>query len=123
MDTETVIRLINLFFVPMLPVYLYYKSSKQPLAPSLELLFRYAVTAALLIPLAKVIAFLPGRLTANGTIPLDSGYYTLAALIAAWLLPDLFRLAGSVSGKVKRLRLRKKTEASGGGDSPDGAAE
>ena len=122
MDTETVIRLINLFFVPMLPVYLYYKSSKQPLAPNLELLFRYAVTAALLIPLAKAIAFLPGRLIAGTTIPLDSGYYTLAALIAAWLLPDLFKLAGSVSGKI-RLRLRKTPEPSGGGDSPDAAAK
>lgn len=97
MTLESVIGLINLFFVPLLPVCLYYKRDGRPLEPSLELLFRYVIAAVLLIPLTKTILFLPGILIFHRTISFDSSYYTLAALIAAWLLPHLLRLAKSGS--------------------------
>lgn len=68
-----------------------------PLKSSLELLFHYGAAATLIIPVAK---FLLARLL-HVPIPVESSYYTLAALIAAWLLPYLASLFRSVFVKVE----------------------
>lgn len=120
MDAAFVVGLINLFFVPLLPVYLYYKKNGRPLEANLDLLFQYAIATALLIPLTKAVAFLPGRLIAHEPISLVSGYYTLAALIASWLLPRLADLAGSVSAGAKG---KEKGGSSDDEGSPGGAAK
>lgn len=100
MEAVFFIGLINLFFVPMLPLCLYYKKNGLPLKPSLELLFHYGAAAALIIPVAKILSFLPARLL-HVPVPVESSYYTLAALIAAWLLPYLASLFRSVSIRVE----------------------
>lgn len=84
----------------MLPLYLYYRKHSLTLRPGLELLFQYGAAAALIIPIAKIISFLPARLL-HAPVPVESGYYTLAALAAAWLLPHLAALAENVSIKVE----------------------
>ena len=87
MNASYFIGLINLLVVPALPVYLHCKREHLSLRPSLELFFQYGISAALLVPFAKILAFLPGKLILKGTVPVGSGWYTAAALAAALLLP------------------------------------
>lgn len=76
---------INLFFIPALPLYWTYKRNKKTLTFSLELLSQYCIIAACNIPLTKVFTFLAKRVLEK-YISIDSGYYTLAALISASIL-------------------------------------
>lgn len=80
---------INLFFVPMVCLYLIYQREEQPLEKSLELFFQYCIVTACNIPAAKVFVFLIKRFTGM-QISIDSGYYTLAALVSAVMLAWLF---------------------------------
>ncbi len=77
----TPVVLINLFFVPALPLYLYCKSCRKSLTPSLELLFQYCITVSLNHVAAHVISHLLLKLTGAG-FPLDSARYTLAAIFS-----------------------------------------
>lgn len=103
MDASFFVALINLLFVPLVPVYVYYKKNARPLTPSLEMLFHYGLAAAFLVPLTKAVAFLPGRIL-KSHIDLDSGYYTIAALIAAWALPFLADIFQNVSIKIELVK-------------------
>lgn len=76
---------INLFFVPVLPLYLCCKSRRKPLTPSLELLSQYCIAVSLNHVAAHGISFLLRRLTGAG-FALDSARYTLVALLAAVVL-------------------------------------
>lgn len=80
---------INLFFIPVLPLYWICKKNKKALTFNLELLFQYFIIAACNIPLTKVFTFLAKRVLGK-FISIDSGYYTLAALIAAGLICLLY---------------------------------
>lgn len=71
---------INLFFVPLLPLYIIYRKKQTPLAPNLELMFQYGIIAVCNIPLTKVCIFLMNK-AAGVFISIDSGYYTVAALL------------------------------------------
>lgn len=76
---------INLFFVPVLSLYLDYKSRRKPLAPGLELLFQYCIAVSLNHAAAHVLSFFLHKLTGAG-FALDSARYTVIALLAAALL-------------------------------------
>lgn len=77
--------LINLFFVPVLPLYLSCKICRRPLTPSLELLFQYCVIVSLNHVTAHIISLLLFKLTGSG-YSLDSARYTLIDILAAVLL-------------------------------------
>lgn len=81
----TPVVLINLFFVPALPLYLCHKSQRKPLTPSLELLFQYCIAVSLNHVAAHVLSFFLSKLMRTG-FTLDSARYTLVALLAAVLL-------------------------------------
>ncbi len=84
---------LNLFFVPAISLWRYYEADKQPeIKPSLKLLLHYAVFAVCNVPLTKVGIFLIRRLL-DWEIMIDSGYYTLLAMIAAYALPWLWKKA------------------------------
>lgn len=100
MNAPFLVALINLLFVPLIPVYHYYRKNARPLAPSLELFFYYGMAAVFLVPVTKAAAFLPGKIL-HSHIDLDSGYYTIAALIAAGLLSFLADIFQHVSIKVE----------------------
>lgn len=75
---------VNLFFIPLLPLYLIYSTNQKPLEPGLDLLFQYGIITVCNIPLTKVFIFAIKK--AGGIfVSIDSGYYTVAAL-----LPTLF---------------------------------
>lgn len=79
---------INLFFVPVLPLYEICRKSGN-FKVSTHLISRYCILAACNVPLTKVFIFLAKKV--NGTyISIDSGYYTLAALISAYLISKLW---------------------------------
>ena len=82
---------INLFFIPLLPVYVLYRKKHKPLESNMELLFQYGIVAACNIPLTKVFIFLIRKI-AGKTISIDSGYYTVAALLPTLLLIALYAL-------------------------------
>lgn len=90
---------INLFFVPVLSLYmLCYK--KQQVNQNIELLLRYCVLVATNIPMTKVFIFL-ARKIGGISISIDSGYYTLAALISAYLIAKLYAFFKTVSIEVE----------------------
>lgn len=103
MSTSFFVGFINLFFVPMLPVYLYYKKEGRPIKPSLELLFQYGSTAALNLPLTKILVFLPSRFFLPIAGKVESSYYTIAALLSACLLANLPRLWKATSSLLSFL--------------------
>lgn len=85
---------INLFFIPVLPLYVMHRKNKKPLVLNLDLLFQYCIIAACNIPLTKVFTFLSKKL-GRVFISIDSGYYTLAALFSAVLIYALYTYQGS----------------------------
>lgn len=104
---------INLFFSPMLALYLFYKRAHRPLEPSLELLFQYGAAACCNYALARLILMVPQKLLGSAH-SVDSAHYTLAALLSAWLLPQLYKVAKQVKVELNFTRLRP------GGGRPDG---
>ena len=76
---------INLFFVPMLALYMIYQRKGKPLIFNVEMLLQYCIIAACNIPFTEVFTLIFKKISGN-VIPLDSGYYTLFALFSAVLL-------------------------------------
>lgn len=76
----------------MLSVYLYFKKRDRPLELSLEFLFQYGITACCNYALARILLTVPHRLLGL-SYSVDSAHYTLAALLAAWLLTQLRRVS------------------------------
>ncbi len=99
---------INLFFAPMLSIYLYFKKRGKPLEPSLEFLVQYGITVCCNYALARMLLTVPHKLLGL-SYSVDSAHYTLAALLAAWLLTQLFRAA-------KHIRISLDITRLGGGE-------
>lgn len=93
----------------MLPLYLYYKSRRQPLAPSLELLFQYGIVVSLNHVAAHGTALLLLKLTGTG-FALDSARYTLVALFAAWLLFLVYAAAKYLKLEIKVFKVGEDHE-------------
>jgi len=99
----TPVVFLNLFFVPAISLWRYYEMDERPeIAPSLKLLLQYAIFAACNVPLAKVGIFFIKRLLRQ-EIYIDSGYYTLFAIMAAYALPDLWK-------KAREFRLKEYSQ-------------
>lgn len=84
------VTFINLFMTPVVTLSLLYNKSGKPVKANLELLFQYCIAAACNVPAAKVFIFL-AKIIAGVYISIDSGFYTLAALVSAVLLAWIFR--------------------------------
>lgn len=80
---------VNLFFVPVVCLFQFYRKAGKPIVKSLELLFQYCMVTACNIPATKVFIFLAKK-AIGMQISIDSGYYTLAALVSAFLIPSLY---------------------------------
>lgn len=87
---------LNLFFVPAISLWRYYGLNEQSeIKPSLKLFLEYAIFTVWNVPLTKVGVFLIKRLL-HMEIFIDSGYYTVLAIIAACVLPSLWKKAKKV---------------------------
>ena len=100
---------LNLFFVPVLPLYLYYKSRRKPLAPSLELLFQYCIAVSLNHVAAHGVSFFLHKLTGAG-FALDSARYTLIALLAGVLLFAVCAAARALRPEITIARVGERNE-------------
>lgn len=109
MDAAFLVGIINLFFAPVLSVYLYYKMTGQPVKLSLEILLQYSISVAVNVPITKIIIFVPKHFL-HSSINIVSGYFTIAALIAACLQPILVVLLQNSSFKVEWKKNEKDTE-------------
>lgn len=96
---------INLFFVPAIALWVHYKRHNVKLASSINLLLQYAIFCSCNVPLTKVGIFLFKKIL-HQDIPIDSGYYTLLAIMAAALLPGLIDWGREIYAQRKML-LRK----------------
>jgi len=96
--------IINLLFIPVLPLYLLYRKEEKRVTASLELLFQYCIIATCNILPTKILIFLAKRVTGM-FISIDSGYYTLAALVSSLLLFALFRLFQTAHIEVRIERI------------------
>ena len=81
--------LINLFFIPVLPFYLIHKEKQKPLKLNFDLLCQYCIIVGCNIPITKIFTFLAKKV-GRVFISIDSGYYTLAALVSAILIYMLY---------------------------------
>lgn len=100
---------INLFFVPVLSLYiLCYK--KQQSYKIMDLLLPYCMLTAFNIPLTKVFIFLVRR-TSGIFISIDSGYYTLIALFSAYLLARCCAFLGQVHVEVEIVKCEAEADA------------
>lgn len=88
----------------MLSVYLHYRKNGKPLKPSLELLFQYGIAASCNYTLARLILMVPQKLLGSSH-SVDSAHYALAALFAAWLLPQLYKVARNIRVELEFTRL------------------
>lgn len=107
--------LINLFFVPVFALYLlHYKRGRRAIKPCFALLVQYCIAVPFNFALAKLILILVNKVVFTVS-SVDSAHYTVAALIAAWLLPKLYALSKQVRVEleVKRLDRTEKSEKKG----------
>lgn len=100
---------INLFLIPALSVYLYYKSLKKPLTPHLELLFQYCIAASFNYVFTKTLLYIPKRLI-GVNFEMDSAHYGLIALFSAWLLSQLFCFAQKIKIAIDVTSVTESTE-------------
>lgn len=100
---------LNLFLVPVLPLYLCYKSRRKPLAPGLEVLFQYCIAVSLNHVAAHVLSFFLRKLTGAG-FPLDSARYTVIALLAGVLLFAVCAAARALRPEITIARVGERNE-------------
>lgn len=97
----------------MLSIYLYFKRRGKPFEPSLEFLVQYGITVCCNYALARMLLTVPQKVLGL-SYSVDSAHYTLAALLAAWLLTLLFRAAKHIRISLDITRLDSGSEADAG---------
>lgn len=84
----TLVIFLNLFFAPSVSLWVYYKRRNSEPQVSVSLLMQYTIFAACNVPFTKIGIAL-ARVLFGWHISIDSGYYTLLALMSAVSLPVL----------------------------------
>lgn len=104
----------NLLFVPAIALWVHVKRHNAKFDPSARLLLQYAILAACNIPLTKIGVVIVKRLLGK-EIFIDSGYYTLLAILSAVVLPYLLDSARKAYRdrekilKMWKARLKKRS--------------
>lgn len=83
------IVLLNLFFIPMITVYLRYARTGRTMGFSLAFLVKYAVITVLVYAGTKIIAKMAGAILPVILTP-DRTTYTICAIFVAVLLPYIY---------------------------------
>lgn len=97
---------VNLFLIPFISLYIVYKWKQTHPKPNMDLLFQYCILAACNIPLTKVFGFFIRRIGIS--ISIDSGYYTLLAIVSAAVLPSLLNMGRAAYADRKTLLQKGK---------------
>ncbi len=86
---------INFFFVPVVAYYMFSMKVRGKVQPDFESFILYIILVCFNIPVTRVITFIL-RIVTGMNIEADSSYYTVAALVAAVILPELYELGSKV---------------------------
>lgn len=92
---------INLFFVPVVGLCVYYKIKSLKMVPTFDMLIRYIIIVVGVVPCSRVFTTIFRVLTDVDIIEADSSYNTIAALLAAVLLPYIFEFGRKFWNKLK----------------------
>lgn len=85
-----IVVFVNVFFAPIVALLVYYKMKRLTFTPTFIMLYRYMIFVVLNLPLAKV-GVVVVKYIIHREIYIDSGYYTVCAVIAALFLPRLLQ--------------------------------
>lgn len=85
---NAMIEFMNLFFPPMITIYIYCRRKKEKIAFSLPLIVKYCIVTVLVFAFAKILSQIV-NLFYPLALPLDRAPYTLFAIAASGLLPFL----------------------------------
>ena len=77
---------INLFFIPVIAVYIYYRLHNKKIAPDFSFLLHYVMSCVTVSILAKLILAVERYLLLSTPAEIASSKYSLAAFISAVLL-------------------------------------
>lgn len=83
------IVLLNLFFIPMITVYIRYARTGQAMKFSLFFLVKYAVITVLVFVGTKVVGMMAGAILPLVLTP-DRATYTVCAVVVAVVLPYIY---------------------------------
>lgn len=83
------IVLLNLFFIPMITVYIRYARTGQAMKFSLSFLVKYAVITVLVFVGTKVVGMMAGAILPLVLTP-DRAAYTVCAIVVAVVLPYIY---------------------------------
>lgn len=83
----TLVAFVNIFFVPVLTIYLLCRKDNNTYSLNSKRIFQYCIAVSCNIPITKVFIVIGGAM--GKSISIDSGYYTIAAIISASLLYQL----------------------------------
>ena len=98
---------INLFFVPVVSMYYFMKTDNiikrgfENYPSWFKLLVQYCIIVAVNIPLTKVFTFAI-RVIIGLDIEADSSYYTVAALVAALIMPKVYEALKNIFELIKK---------------------
>ena len=84
--SEFLVSFINLFFVPVICLYIHRRTVIRVPLNGGELFLRYCIFAVLNLPLTRVFIMLIEKIVGS-QIAISSAYYTIAAIVSAVLLP------------------------------------
>ena len=90
---------INLIVVPVVAFYIFYKKNGKAFKLNFEAVLFWAILVACNIPVTRLFTFIV-RKTTGINVEADSSYYTVAALVAAALLPLIFDLGKRIYGAL-----------------------
>lgn len=99
----TPVVVLNLFFVPVVALWLDYKERDLSVKPTVNLLLKYMIFTVVNAPMTKVGVFLLRKMV-DREISIDSGIYTVLAILSSIVLGFLAERVRTVS---KKLQLRK----------------
>ena len=91
---------INLFFVPVVSLYIYYKRRRLQMAPTFDMLIKYAIMVVGVVPGSRFFTMI-FRVLTDVYIETDSSYNTIAALLAAVTLPYVYDIWKKFWNKLK----------------------
>jgi len=100
---------VNLFFVPVLTVFLFYKCRGESPLPSLELLFQYCAAVSVNLVATKFLLYFL-EFTLVLSFSMDSVFYTLMAMVSACLLAVLCLIGNRLQIEIKVSRSEKANE-------------
>ena len=93
--------LINLYIVPIVGLFLYYKRNNTNIVLCIEVIIHYCIFITCNIPVTRILTFVIRNLF-DINIEADSSYYTVTALISVYLLPYIYHVLKKIKEELSK---------------------